>query len=92
MIGDLVCVSAYFGGNANIRIRRRVKKTSRKPCINFSDAAAIISYLGWIYHSNSYKYMDKYILPYIEIKKLKDVIRDESRKRHNATTALPDRC
>lgn len=76
MIGDLVCVIAYFGGNAN----------------NGSAAAAIISYLGWIYHSNSYKYMDKYILPYIEIKKLKDVIRDESRKRHNATTALPDRC
>lgn len=71
-----------------LRIRRRVKKVSRKPVIRFKDAAAILSYMGWIYHSSSYGYMQRYILPFINIKKLKDVIRSESRKQHHAGAAL----
>jgi len=67
-----------------LRIRRRVKKAAKKPQMNFKDAAAILSYLGWIYHSNSYQYMVKYILPFIKINKLKGVIRHESKKQCNA--------
>ena len=71
-----------------LRIRRRIRKVSRKPVLNYTDAAAIISYLGWIYNSNSYKYFEKYVKPYIDIKKLKEVIRHESRKQHNTTASF----
>ena len=67
-----------------LRIRRRVKKVAKRARIRFCDAAAILSYLGWIYHSNSYQYMQRYVLPYLEIKKLKGVIRNESRKQRDA--------
>lgn len=71
-----------------LRIRRRVKKVAKKSRIRFGDAAAILSYLGWIYHSNSYQYMQRHVLPYLEIRKLKDVIRNESRKQCDATTPI----
>lgn len=71
-----------------VRIRRRVKKASRKPEMSFKDASAILSYLGWIYHSNSYGYMVKHVLPYVKIKKLKEVVRIESRKQHNASKSV----
>lgn len=74
-----------------LRIRRRVRKVARKSRVCFRDAAAILSYLGWIYHSNSYGYMQKYILPQVNIKKLKGVVRLESRKQHNAAAAIHGR-
>jgi hypothetical protein len=63
-----------------LRIRRRIQKTYKKPKIEYKDASAIISYLGWIKHSNSHKYYEKYIKPYINIKALKKVIKNESKK------------
>ena len=71
-----------------LRIRRRVKKAAKKPVLRYLDACAIISYLGWIYHSNSYRYRQRYILPFVEIRKLKEVIRRESRKQRNADGAV----
>lgn len=67
-----------------LRIRRRVKKAYKKKKITYKDAAAIISYLGWIKHSDSHYYFITYIKPYINIKKLKEVIRNESRKQFTA--------
>lgn len=72
----------------SLRIRRRAKKISKKSTINFKDAAAMMSYLGWIYHSNSHKYYKKYIKPFINIKQLKGVIRYESRKQHYASKGV----
>jgi RNA-directed DNA polymerase len=69
----------------SLRIRRRARKIFKKDKLNFKDSAAMISYLGWLYHSNSNTYFKKYIKPYINIKKMKDVIRNESRKQYNAT-------
>lgn len=65
-----------------LRIRRRIKKICKKGRATYKDAAAVISYLGWIKHSDSHYYYEKYIKPYINIKKLKEVIRHESRKQH----------
>ena len=66
-----------------LRIRRRIKKIYRKAELNFKDAAAIISYMGWIKRTNSYNFYCKYMKPYINLKECKGVIRDESRKRQN---------
>ncbi len=67
-----------------LRIKRRIKKISKKEEMSFKDASAIMSYNGWIVHANSYNYTQKYIKPYVDFKKIKEVIRNESRK-HNKT-------
>ncbi len=63
-----------------LRIKRRIKKISKKQKLNFHDACAVLSYNGWIIHSNCYNYTQKYIKPYINYEKCKEVIRNESRK------------
>ncbi|MHB1152107.1 MAG: RNA-directed DNA polymerase [Eubacteriales bacterium] len=71
-----------------LRIRRRIKKIYRKGRATYKDAAAVISYLGWVKHSDSHYYYEKYIKPYIKIKKLKEVIRNENRKQFRANSAV----
>ncbi len=63
-----------------LRIKRRVKRVFKIQKINYEDASAIISYCGWLKHCNSYNYRQKYIRPYISIKKCKEVVSNESRK------------
>ena len=67
-----------------LRIRRRVKKAYRKGKVTVADARAILSYLGWIKHSNSRRFFAVYIKPYINIRKLKEVVSNESRKQYRA--------
>ncbi len=64
-----------------LRIKRRIKKIHKKGELNFHDASAVLSYNGWITHSNGYNYTQKYIKPYISFAKCKEVIRNETRKR-----------
>ena len=64
-----------------LRIRRRVKKIIKKPVLLPKDAAAILSYTGWLKHSNSYKFNKKYIEPYISLDKCKEVVRNARRKQ-----------
>lgn len=58
-----------------LRIKRRIKKISKKITINYNDAAAVISYYGWIKHCNSYNFTQKHIKPYVNLKKCKGVIK-----------------
>lgn len=67
-----------------LRIRRRVSKVYRKGKTTVQDARALLSYLGWIYHSNSRTYYERYVKPFVNIKKLKEIISDEDRKQHQA--------
>ena len=64
-----------------LRLKRRIKKTSKKSYLNYKDASAIISYYGILKHSDSFKLKQKYFYPYISIDKCKEVIRNESRIR-----------
>ena len=65
-----------------LRIKRRIKKIYKKPELNYHDACAVLSYNGWIVHSNGYNYTQKYIKPYIDFAECKEVIRNETRKRN----------
>ncbi len=65
-----------------LRIKRRVKKIYKKSRLNSKDAHAILSYAGWIKHSNSYKVRKEYIEKYINFKKCKEVVKNESRKQY----------
>ena len=64
-----------------LRIKRRAKKISKKKELNFHDAASMLSYSGWLKHCNSYNYQQKYIKPYINYNKGKEVVSHESKKR-----------
>lgn len=71
-----------------LRIKRRIKKIYKKDSLNFHDACAVLSYNGWIVHSNGYNYTQKYMKPYINFAKCKEVIRNETRKRLEANKKL----
>lgn len=62
-----------------LRIARRMKKIKKKDELVFTDAAAVISYIGWIKHCNSHKYRLKYIRPNVSILKCKKVISEYSK-------------
>ena len=63
-----------------LRIRRRLKKISKKKELDVKDAAAVISYRGYLKHANSYNYQQKYVRNTVPIKKCKEVIKNASRK------------
>lgn len=66
------------------KISIRMIKKARKVKVNqnFKNASAIMSYFGWLKHSNSYMLFKKYFKD-INYKKLKGVIRNENRKIQN---------
>ena len=57
-----------------LRIRRRMKKIYKKQELSYLDACAIVSYYGWVKHSDSYNYVTKYMLPYVSFKKAKKYV------------------
>ena len=64
------------------RITRRVKKVYKKgKFATFNDACAVISYLGWIKHSDSHGLFIKWIKPYLHLGRLKGIVR---RNQHEA--------
>jgi len=62
-----------------LRIKRRIKKIYKKQKINYLDACAVISYVGWLKHCDSHIFKEKYLHPYINIKKCKGVVRSEAK-------------
>ncbi len=67
-----------------LRITRKVRRVDRKGRrATAADAAAVLSYLGWIKHSNSYNLFKTWVRPYLHIQRLKNLIRKESRKNAN---------
>lgn len=73
-----------------LRVRRLARKIGRLKRVSFHQAAAMISYFGWLKFTDSARFIIKYITPNINISKLKGVIRNEVRKR-NGTAALHPR-
>jgi len=57
-----------------LRIRRRIKKISRKDAMSRQDACAIVSYWGWIKRSNSYRFYNKYFKPATSIRFAKGMV------------------
>lgn len=61
-----------------LRMKRRIKKIYKKGKITQNDAGAVMSYHGWIKHSNSYKIHQKYFRPYINMKECKQVLKNKN--------------
>lgn len=61
------------------RITRKVRRAFKSKAISFHTACGIISYLGWIKHSDSHWLFVKWIQPYINIFKLKSIVSNHMR-------------
>ena len=66
----------------SLRIRRRMRKIKKKGYLCYRDACAVISYWGWLKHTNSYKYYHSVVKPTVTIKKAKGVISRYARKNN----------
>lgn len=65
----------------SLTIKRQVQKISNDKEVALHDAQSLMSRLGQLRHCNSYNFYQKHVKPFIDIKKLKGVIRNESRKQ-----------
>jgi len=54
-----------------LRIRRRVRRISKKNDLNYPDACAIISYWGWLKRSDSYEFYHHLVRPFVNIQQAK---------------------
>jgi len=71
-----------------LSIWRQVRQISKIKKPGAHAVQSLISRLGWLRHTNSLNFYTRNVLPYIKIKKLKGVLRYESRKRCNACCAV----
>lgn len=71
-----------------LKIRRQVTKISKMKEITAHAAQSLMSRLGWLRHCNSFNFWHKYVKPFINIRKLKEVIRNESRKYNQACVSV----
>lgn len=60
---------------------RKVNRVSKKDRITWYDATAILSYMGYITHTDTYDLYLKRIKPYANVKKLKKIVSKNSKRK-----------
>lgn len=68
----------------SLRIRRRLNKIAKKPLLTYKDACAVVSYWGWLRHSDSYHFYLKHVKPKVSLAAAKRRISYESVRNHCA--------
>lgn len=64
-----------------LRITRRVRRVDRKGrAATYQDAAAILSYMGWIYASDTHQMFTIWIKPHLHIQRMKTIVRRKQRE------------
>ena len=71
-----------------LKATRKVKRTAKRKSWSAHNCASILSYVGWIKHSNSYNLYQKWIKPYIKKSYLEGVVSNESIKCNNARKTI----
>lgn len=64
-----------------LRICRKAKRIGRKPRPTYYDAAAMLSYMGWIKNSSTYKMYEQRLKPYINVKQMKQIVSKKNKGR-----------
>lgn len=64
------------------RAARRINRLGKR--LKAKDAISFMSRIGWLRHCNSKYFYKTYVKPYVNIRKLKGLIRNESRKQYYA--------
>lgn len=62
------------------RSTKKAHKLSKKEKINWYDASAMLSSMGWYTHTDTYGFYEDHIKPYVNIKKLKRIVSKHSKK------------
>ena len=57
------------------------RKLGNQETISVEDARRMMAYYGWIKHTDSYYFMQRYIDPYINFDDLKRIISEDSKRR-----------
>ena len=71
-----------------LKATRKVKRTKKKKSWNAHNCGSILTYVGWMKHSDSYRLYQQRIKPYIKISRLEGVVSNESIKCNNARKAI----
>lgn len=71
-----------------LKITRKVKRTAKKKSWNPHNCKSILSSIGWFRHTNNYGCYQKWVKPYINVKKMKGVVSNEDRKRNHAASPV----
>lgn len=67
-----------------LSIRRAALQLHKKKKITAADARSFMSKIGPLKHCNSKRFWKEYIKPFVNIKKLKEIISNEDRKQYQA--------
>lgn len=70
------------------RSTRKAHRIGKKDKITWYDAAAMLSYMGWYDHTDTYNYFEEYIKPYVSIRTLKRIVSKHSRKEQKSYERL----
>lgn len=71
-----------------IRLTKKARQVSRQEKINPKDAQSILSRMGALKHTDTYKMYLERIKPIINTKKLKKIVSKQSRRRNDANSNL----
>lgn len=71
-----------------LRSSRKARTIARAAYASIRNAHAMVSYIGYIVNSDSQRFYEKWVRPFVNIKHLKGVIADEDRKQHQACVAV----
>lgn len=68
-----------------LRMTKKARQISKQEKINPADAASLLSSMGWVDNTDTYKMYEERIKPYVEIRKLKKIVSKHQRRvNHNA--------
>lgn len=66
-----------------IRATRKASRLGNARRINWAEAAGMLSYMGWIDHTDTYAMYLERVKPYVDIKRLKKIVSNHQRRLNN---------
>lgn len=86
--GAKTAIEKWIRKSIMLRISRKARTIARAAYASIRNAHAMVSYIGYIVNSDSQRFYEKWVRPFVNIKHLKGVIADEDRKQHQACVAV----
>ena len=73
-----------------LKCTRKAKRISKKDRVNIRDARQMVSYLGWLDHTDTYNMYLERVKPYVNYKKLKKRISADDKRKAKERKILND--
>ena len=70
-----------------LRMTKKALQISKQEKINPKDAASLLSSVGWVEHTDTYRMYEERIKPYVELKKLKKIVSKHQRRLNESGKA-----